>query len=106
MEKNVKMDCQHKLHFSINTNDYDLRILSWKESLPLCFATNQVHDTQRQRVCATVYLHLSEFQERISTMSECVFSSPIKKVRLSTFRNSAVEAKFKKLTKIKELTFQ
>ena len=37
------VDRQHKLHFSINTNDYDLRMLIWKESLPLCFATNRVH---------------------------------------------------------------
>ena len=37
------VDHQHKLHFSINTNDYDLRMLIWKESLPLCFATSRVH---------------------------------------------------------------
>ena len=37
------VDCQRKLHFSININNYDLRMLIWKESLPLCFATNGVH---------------------------------------------------------------
>lgn len=37
------VDRQQKLHFSVNTNDYDLRMLTWKESLPLCFATNRVH---------------------------------------------------------------
>ncbi len=37
------VDRQQKLHFSVNTNDYDLRMLIWKESLPLCFATNRVH---------------------------------------------------------------
>ena len=37
------VDRQHKLPFSINTNDYDLKMLIWKESLPLCFATNRVH---------------------------------------------------------------
>ena len=36
------IDRQQKLHFSINTNDYDLRMLIWKKSLPLCFATNRV----------------------------------------------------------------
>lgn len=36
-------DRQQKLHFSVNTNDYDQRMLSWKESLPFCFATNWVH---------------------------------------------------------------
>jgi hypothetical protein len=37
------VDRQQKLHFSVNTNDYYLRMLIWKESLPLCFATNRVH---------------------------------------------------------------
>ena len=37
------VDRQQKLHYSINTNDYNLRMLTWKESLPLCFATNRVH---------------------------------------------------------------
>ena len=37
------IDRQQKLHFSINTNDYVLRTLIWKESLLLCFTTNQVH---------------------------------------------------------------
>ena len=31
------------LHYSVNCNDYDLRISSWNASLPLCFATNRVH---------------------------------------------------------------
>ena len=39
----VLVDRQQKLHFSINTNDYDLRIFIWKESSSLCFATNRVH---------------------------------------------------------------
>ena len=34
-------DRQHKFHFSINTNDFDLRLKCWKHSLPLCFATNK-----------------------------------------------------------------
>ena len=34
------IDRQHKFHFSINTNDFDLRLKCWKDSLPLCFATN------------------------------------------------------------------
>ena len=32
---------QHKFHFSINTNDFDLRLKCWKDSPPLCFATNK-----------------------------------------------------------------
>ena len=34
------IDRQHKFHFSININDFDLRLKCWKDSLPLCFATN------------------------------------------------------------------
>ena len=37
------LDRQRKLHYAINTNDFSLRLLVWKESLPLCFATNRVH---------------------------------------------------------------
>ena len=32
---------QHKLHFSINLNDFDLRLHCWKEIVSLCFATNK-----------------------------------------------------------------
>ena len=35
------IDRQHKFHFSINTNDFDLRPKCWKDSLPLCFTTNK-----------------------------------------------------------------
>ena len=54
---------------------------------------------------------MSEFQERISTISESrpaesEFFSPIRKVKLSTFRNSAVKAKLKSETQTKEFTFQ
>eukprot|EP00794_Sanderia_malayensis_P013273 gene13273-14641_t len=31
------------LHYSVNTNSYDLRRLIWRQSLPFCFATNRVH---------------------------------------------------------------
>lgn len=37
------VDRQRKLHFAINSNDFNLRLLMWKESFPLCFATNRVH---------------------------------------------------------------
>ncbi len=37
------VDRQQKLHFSVNTNDYELRMSTWKESLALCFPTNRVH---------------------------------------------------------------
>ena len=35
------IDRQHKFHFSTNTNDFDLRLKCWNDSLPLCFATNK-----------------------------------------------------------------
>ena len=37
------VDRQQMLHYSLNCNDYDLRMISWNASLPLCFATNHVH---------------------------------------------------------------
>lgn len=37
------VDRQHQFHYSINRNDFDLRMLFLKESLPLCFATNRLH---------------------------------------------------------------
>ena len=35
------VDRQRKLHFAINDNGFSLRLLMWKKSLPLCFATNR-----------------------------------------------------------------
>ena len=35
------IDRQHKFHFSINANDFDLRLKCWKDSLPLYFTTNK-----------------------------------------------------------------
>ena len=37
------VDRQRKLHYAIKTNDYDLRLDIWNDSLPHCFATNRVH---------------------------------------------------------------
>lgn len=37
------VDRQQKLHFAINNNDFDLRLLMWEKYLPLSFATNRVH---------------------------------------------------------------
>ena len=34
---------QHKLHYGINVNDFELRLLMWRQSLALCLATNRVH---------------------------------------------------------------
>jgi hypothetical protein len=34
---------QHKLHYGINVNDFELRLLIWRQSLALCFATSRVH---------------------------------------------------------------
>ena len=35
------IDRKHKFHFSVNANDFDLRLKCWKDSLPLCFAINK-----------------------------------------------------------------
>ena len=39
----IMVDRQQKLHYAINTNNYNLRLLIWKESLPMWFATNRIH---------------------------------------------------------------
>ena len=35
------MDRRHLLHMAIKENDFDLRLLCWTDSLPLCFAFNK-----------------------------------------------------------------
>ena len=37
------IDRQQQFQFAINTNDFALKLHSWDQSLPLCFATNKVH---------------------------------------------------------------
>ena len=37
------VDHLHMLHYAVNTNNCDLRIIIWKELLPLFFATNRIH---------------------------------------------------------------
>ena len=37
------IDRQQQFHFAINTNDFALKLHSWDQSLPLCFATNKAH---------------------------------------------------------------
>ncbi|CAB4041558.1 Hypothetical predicted protein, partial [Paramuricea clavata] len=39
----MMVDRQQKLHYAINKNDYNVHLLMWRKSLPLCFATNRVH---------------------------------------------------------------
>ena len=39
----IMVDRQQKLHNAINTNSYNQRLLIWKESLPMWFATNKIH---------------------------------------------------------------
>ena len=56
------VDRQQKLHYSINTNDYDLRMLTWKESLPLCFATNRVHYARYGTYYASSLEHIDSTQ--------------------------------------------
>ena len=47
------IDRHHKFHFSINTNDFDLRLKCWKDSLPLCFATNKQNYARYSTYCIT-----------------------------------------------------
>ena len=35
----IMADRQQKLHYAISTNNYNLRLLIWKESLPMWFVT-------------------------------------------------------------------
>ena len=35
------MEIQHKLHYSINVNDFKLRLHCWKDIVSLCFPTNK-----------------------------------------------------------------
>ena len=39
----IMVDRRQKLHYAINTNNYNLCLLIWKESLPMWFATNKIH---------------------------------------------------------------
>ena len=36
------IDRQQQFHFAINTNDFVLKLHSWDQSLPLCFATTKL----------------------------------------------------------------
>ena len=37
------IDSQQQFRFAINANDFALKLHSWDQSLPLCFATTRVH---------------------------------------------------------------
>ena len=55
----IVVDRQQKLHYAINTNSYNLRLLIWKESLPMWFATNKIHYAR----CGTFYVKFLEYLE-------------------------------------------
>ena len=55
----IMVDRQQKLHYAINTNNYNLRLLIWKESLPMWFATNRIHYAR----CRTFYVKFLEYLE-------------------------------------------
>jgi hypothetical protein len=55
----MMVDRQQKLHYAINKNDYNLRLLMWRKSLPLCFATNRVHYSRY----GTFYVQSLEYLE-------------------------------------------
>ena len=75
------IDRQHKFNFSINTNDFDLRLKCWKDSLPLCFATNKqnyarygtYHITQLENIDLT---HPG-LKEKLQEMGLSVFSKSV-----------------------------
>ena len=55
----IMVDRQQKLHYAINTNNYNLRLLIWKESLPMWFATNKIHYARY----GTFYVKFLEYLE-------------------------------------------
>ena len=55
----IMVDRQQKLHYAINTNNYSLRLLIWKESLPMWFATNKIHYARY----GTFYVKFLEYLE-------------------------------------------
>ena len=73
------VDRQQMLHYSVNCNDYDLRMISWNASLPLCFATNRVHYSRY----GTYYLQFLEHIDRTHPGAK----DEIKGVGLSIRRN-------------------
>ena len=68
----------HATLFSV-CNDYDLRMISWNASLPLCFATNRVHFSRY----GTYYL---QFLEHIDNTHPGA-NGEIKGVALSIWHN-------------------
>ena len=55
----IMVDRQQKLHYAINTNNYNLRLLIWKKSLPIWFATNKIHYARY----GTFYVKFLEYLE-------------------------------------------
>ena len=55
----IMVDKQQKLHYAINTNNYNLRLLIWKESLPMWFETNKIHYARY----GTFYVKFLEYLE-------------------------------------------
>ena len=55
----IMVDRQQKLHYAINTDNYNLRLLIWKESLPMWFATNKIHYARY----GTFYVNFLEYLE-------------------------------------------
>ncbi len=75
----ILVDRQRMLHYSVNSNDYDLRISRWNTSLPLCFATNRVHYARY----GTYYLQSLEHIDSTHPGAK----EEIKSVGLSVWRN-------------------
>ena len=55
----IMVDRQQKLHYAINTNNYNLCLLIWKESLPMWFVTNKIHYARY----GTFYVKFLEYLE-------------------------------------------
>ena len=55
----IMADRQQMLHYAINTNNYNLLLLIWKESLPMWFATNKIHYARY----GTFYVKFLEYLE-------------------------------------------
>ena len=55
----IMVDRQQKLHYAINTNNYNLCLLIWKESFPMWFTTNKIHYARY----GTFYVKFLEYLE-------------------------------------------
>ncbi len=74
------IDHQHQFHYAVNVNNFDLRLMMWNASLPLCFATNRIHFSPY----GTFYVTLSEYLDATHPGAK----DELKEVGVSVQRNN------------------